>query len=715
MAGEAQARGDWTGAAAAFRHVTAAAPDDAAAWVQLAHMLKESGQRQDAAAAYRHAADLMPTDIDVRVHWAAMLRDGGTGAGEQAAAVLAQILEIQPGHVAAARALAELGARARLPRLALSRALHRARFDVAGNAALAAERQASDWLATGAFPVNAYDLFRGRYPVPPPPSFSAPTLGEDEAVEALVLAGTGSAAMLHVTLAALADQTVPLARITVAAPAWLRAHPVAAPGTGGQGNVHFVDAEGVWGNDEGQTGARAVLLLGSGAIPDPQALAWLRFARRRTASAIAYGDHDHRTDDWRHGPFHADPVLFGAHDPLLLAETPEPPAVVLADAGLLAGGFCARPPAAWLRELVVEEPHCVHVPRLLASYYRLPEPAVHAPVDADGTGANEPVAIAPPRRTPAAPQASAAIAVVIPTRNPDGARAMVASLRRRASLPDRIRCVLLDNSGASGKIGEQERRSGTNADLLTLPFHEPFNWSRANNVGARAVPDIPLLVFANDDMEMLSAGWDEAVERRLAVPGTGAMGAALRYPDNGFQHAGIAMGIGERTPTVHEGVGHDATARGPGGRWAIPRAVPAVTGAFLATRRATFDALDGFEERLAIAYNDVDFALRVRARGLRVVYDPAVRLVHHESRSRGRNVTQGQVAWDEAELGVLARRWGPALRLDPGYNPHWALYGEPFDGFREPAMGEVLRHLDLHAGGDPWRVRPADQRGPDRA
>jgi len=698
MAQEAQARGDWTAAVAAYRRITAAGPDDAAAWVQFAHVLKEAGQRRDAAAAYRHAASLVPTDIDVRVHWAAMLRDDGATA--DAAAVFAQILEIEPTHVPAARALAELCEREQLPRRALSRAVHGARFDAAGTLALAAERQNRDWLTTGAFPVTAYDLFRRRYPVPPPPASGG---SEGEVNEALVLAVSGSAAMLHATLMALADQTVPLARITVAAPAWLRAHPVASPGFAGA--VHFVEAETVWQSGVG----KSVLLLQSGTIPDPQALAWLAFARRRTGSALAYADHDACTDDWRGGPFHAEPVLFGAHDPLFLRETPQPPAVVLADAKLLAGRSCAVPPAQWLRSLTVETEASVHVPRLLASHYRLPEPAIHAPADDGSTGPNEPIAIAPPLRLPAEPLAGVPIAVIIPSRDPAAAaRDMVASVLRHARRPDRVRCVLVDNGS-----GRDQPPAG--GGLLTVPFNEPFNWSRANNFGARATLDAPLLVFANDDMEMLSSGWDEAVERRLAMPGVGAMGAALLYPDGRFQHAGIVLGVGERALAVHEGLEQDGTAKGPGGRWALPRAAAAVTGAFLATPRSVFDALSGFEEKLAVAYNDVDYAFRVRAAGLRVVYDPAVRLVHHESRSRGRNITQGQVAWDEAELAVLARRWGSALRLDPGYNPHWARYGEPFDGYREPAMSEVLHHLDLHSGGDPWRVEPVDQRGPDSA
>lgn len=689
----ARARGDWSAAATAYRDLAALRPDEPAILVQLAHMLKEGGHRADAASAYRDAARRMPGDIDVRLHLAAMLRDDG--AVDDAAAVFAEILAIDPAHAASLRALADLGERRRIPRASLSRAVHGAMLDAASEHVRAADRHAEDWLTTAAFPVTAYDLFRDRYPVPPPPG----TVPADD-TEILVLASGASAAMLHATLSALEDQAVPPTRVTVVADDTLRAHTIASPGSFGTA-VRFVAADSPW-----QPTSTAVLLLGSGTIPCPQAIAWLAFARARTGRPVVYADHDHRMDDWRHGPFHSDPALFGAHDPLFLAATPEPPAMVLADANRMAAYPVDGPAAIWLRALTAG-PDAIHVPRVLSSHYRLPEPAVHAPADGART-LNQPRTTAPPLPVPAESTRGAGIAVVIPTRDPDGAaRGMVASLLRRAHRPDRVRCVLMDNGAAPSA-----RKSDA---VLTVPFAEPFNWSRANNLGARQAPDAPLLVFANDDMEMLSDGWDDAVERRLSDEYVGAMGAALVYRGGGYQHAGIVLGVGERTLAMHEGLGADEMTAGPGGRWTLPRAASAVTGAFLATRRSVFDRLGGFEERLGIAYNDIDFAFRAREAGLGIVYDPTVRLIHEESRTRGRNVTQAQVAWDEAELQWLARRWGAALRIEPGYNPQWALRGTPFDGYREPTMREVLRHIDLHSGGNPWRVTRAGQRGPESA
>ena len=154
---------------------------------------------------------------------------------------------------------------------------------------------------------------------------------------------------------------------------------------------------------------------------------------------------------------------------------------------------------------------------------------------------------------------------------------------------------------------------------------------------------------------------------------------------------------------MHEGVGHSGREEGAGGRWLRTRTVGAVTGAFLACTHTTFQSLGGFDERLALAYNDIDWCLRVRATGRRVLYAPAITAIHHESVTRGINDSRDRIAYDEAELTYLARKWGEALRSEPSYNPQWALGGRPFDGFREPSRSEILRWIDR--AGQPWSIK----------
>jgi hypothetical protein len=118
-----------------------------------------------------------------------------------------------------------------------------------------------------------------------------------------------------------------------------------------------------------------------------------------------------------------------------------------------------------------------------------------------------------------------------------------------------------------------------------------------------------------------------------------------------------------------------------------------------------FEAAGGFDAAaFAIAFNDVDLCLRVRAAGLRVVMRPEIRLIHHESKTRGLNITRSRVAWDLEEFSLLWRRWGRALFEDPGYNPHWSREGQPFDGLRFPGLREIVRHIDRSSGAAPWAV-----------
>jgi GT2 family glycosyltransferase len=234
-----------------------------------------------------------------------------------------------------------------------------------------------------------------------------------------------------------------------------------------------------------------------------------------------------------------------------------------------------------------------------------------------------------------------------------------------------------------------------------LPLDEPFNWSRANNLAAET-GTAPLLLFLNNDTKMLTTGWDGMLRTALSADDVGAVGATLLYPDHSIQHAGIIMGMGSGGP-VHEGVGRPVDA-GPGDRWRQRRSAAAVTGAFLAMRRDVFTAIDGFDAvNFAIAFNDIDLCLRVRAAGLRIVMASGIRVIHYESKTRGINATRSQVAWDLDELGRMHDRWGTALFDDPAYNPHWTRSGQPFDGYRFPSTREILRHIDLSARPAPWR------------
>jgi O-antigen biosynthesis protein len=197
----------------------------------------------------------------------------------------------------------------------------------------------------------------------------------------------------------------------------------------------------------------------------------------------------------------------------------------------------------------------------------------------------------------------------------------------------------------------------------------PFNWSRINN-DAAAQGDGELLLFLNNDIEATHDGWLSALVEHGQRPEVGAVGGKLRYPDGSIQHAGLIIGMGgiaghafRYCPTWHSG--YFGMAR-------VIRDFTAVTGACMLVRRSVFDELDGFDDELAVSYNDVDFCLRLRERGYLVVYTPYAELVHHESVTRG----MGEAGVEEHRM---LGRWRELYeRGDPYFNPNLSLAHSEF-------------------------------------
>jgi GT2 family glycosyltransferase len=163
------------------------------------------------------------------------------------------------------------------------------------------------------------------------------------------------------------------------------------------------------------------------------------------------------------------------------------------------------------------------------------------------------------------------------------------------------------------------------------------------------------------DLEVVSPGWLEALIEPLTDPQVGVVGARLVYPDSRLQHAGIVVGVNGGAAHVFHGMPGDYV--GHGASTHVIRNYSAVTAAVFATRRSTFQELGGFDEVFAHDYQDVDFCLRARRRGYRIVYTPFAELVHYESASLKRAVQ------DPGEVALFRERWADVMERDPYYNP----------------------------------------------
>jgi GT2 family glycosyltransferase len=189
----------------------------------------------------------------------------------------------------------------------------------------------------------------------------------------------------------------------------------------------------------------------------------------------------------------------------------------------------------------------------------------------------------------------------------------------------------------------------------------PFNFARKVNHGVRHASGEHIVLF-NDDLEVVTPEWLTAMLEYSQEPEIGAVGAKLLYPDGRIQHVGMLVGVcGLAAHAFHQAPGRSA---GYFGSAVVPRNCSAVTAACLMTRRALFDQLGGLDESLPVDFNDVDFCLRLRSAGFRIVFTPYAELVHHESTSIGRRQQSAR------ELALVRERWGRTLEQDPYYNPN---------------------------------------------
>lgn len=378
---------------------------------------------------------------------------------------------------------------------------------------------------------------------------------------------------------------------------------------------------------------RFTIDLPAGARLDPQCLAWLNHAVALTGAEIVRADHDHfRPDGTR-----CDPIFLPPQPDLLWTEGPS--SIVRLEARAAQGAQRIN-----------------HVPGVLMS---LPEAAV----------------------TPALPDQAdpSPVSVIIPSRNnPRLLATAIATLRETAARPDLLELILVDNGSTLDEalmLNEVLRRQ---PGVKVLSFNEPFNWSRANNIGAAAASS-DVLLFLNDDTAMQTPHWDRILAALLQRPEIGLVGARMTYPDGSIQHAGFVFGM--HNGPQHEGRWMPGSDCGPAGRWTAIRQAAGVTGAFMAVRSADFAALGQFDETaFAVDFADLDLCLRVRAASQAVVYCGAISLIHHESVSRGLNISREKRRRMRSEWQQFRTRWGNLALEDPWYHPVWARTGASYDG-----------------------------------
>jgi GT2 family glycosyltransferase/glycosyltransferase involved in cell wall biosynthesis len=232
--------------------------------------------------------------------------------------------------------------------------------------------------------------------------------------------------------------------------------------------------------------------------------------------------------------------------------------------------------------------------------------------------------------------------------------------------------VLVAERASVSPDGESLAASATKeGPVRVISFPGEFNFSAINNFGVRHT-DAPIVGLLNNDLEVIHGDWlDEMVSHALR-PEIGCVGAKLYYPDDRIQHAGVILGIGG--VAAHAWQTHPRGSAGQAHRNVLQQNLSAVTAACLVIRREVYEEVGGLEEeQLKVAFNDVDFCLKVRAAGYRNLWTPFAELYHHESASRGAEDTLEKRDRFRSEVEYMTNKWGDALVNDPAYNPNLTL------------------------------------------
>jgi GT2 family glycosyltransferase len=277
----------------------------------------------------------------------------------------------------------------------------------------------------------------------------------------------------------------------------------------------------------------------------------------------------------------------------------------------------------------------------------------------------------------ALPDVQPLVSLVIPTRNGLAlTRQCIDSIVRKTTYKN-YEILIVDNGSDDPAVLAYFKELATRPNFRVLRDDSPFNYSALNNMAvAQARGEVVALV--NNDIEVMSPDWLSEMVSLALQPGVGAVGARLWYPDLTLQHGGVLLGLGGGV-AGHANKGLPKGLNGYAGRAALIQSFSAVTAACLVVRKAVYEEVGGLdEERLKVAFNDIDFCLRLREAGYRNVWTPYADLLHHESATRGEDIAPEKRERFLREENYMKSRWAELLRHDPAYNPNLTADAEDF-------------------------------------
>lgn len=274
------------------------------------------------------------------------------------------------------------------------------------------------------------------------------------------------------------------------------------------------------------------------------------------------------------------------------------------------------------------------------------------------------------------PNSDPLVSLIIPTKNSKAlVEACIESILEKTAYQN-YEILLIDNGSDENESIEYFSYLDTLEKVRVLQYPAPFNYSAINNFGVEHAKG-SILGLVNNDIEVISPNWLTYMVGHAEREDVGCVGAKLLYSDTRIQHAGVVLGYGGGAGHAHKNFPRFHT--GYLKRIVATNNYSAVTAACLLVKRANFDAVNGLNEKdLSIAFNDVDFCLKVKGLGVNNVYCAEAELFHHESVSRGLDISPEKAARFKRELAYLQKTWSDFIENDPAYNPNLTLKRENF-------------------------------------
>lgn len=267
------------------------------------------------------------------------------------------------------------------------------------------------------------------------------------------------------------------------------------------------------------------------------------------------------------------------------------------------------------------------------------------------------------------------VSIIIPTKNHASLlESCINSIQSTVNC-DRVEFIIIDNNSTEESARSYFNRLAAKKNFRVVRDNGDFNYSRLMNLGVTKA-SFDYVLMLNNDVEAIEEGWLDEMLSLASRKDIGVVGAKLLYPDQTIQHAGVILGLGGYAAHSHRGIYKDSV--GYFNRPQVCQNVSAVTGACMMVRKSVYNDVGGFDESFAVAYNDVDFCLRVLESGFNNIYTPYASLIHYESKTRGSDSSSIQINRFKREKELLKKRWQSYIDHDPAYNPNLTKRSECF-------------------------------------